>query len=102
MGEITDYTELLSPDPDDVLVIVDVHDDTMSANGTTKQISVANLVVGGSGGISLTGGDLAGTVTSPTVISTHLANPLPVSEGGTASRTQNFVDLTTAQSCGRG
>ena len=84
MGEITSYTELLSPEPDDVTVIVDVHDLTMSPQGTTKQIAVANLT-SGSGAISLTGGDLGGTVTVPTVVSTHLDLPLPVDQGGTGS-----------------
>lgn len=46
------------------------------------------------------GGDLDGTYPDPLVINTHLASPLPVNQGGTGSSTQNFVDLTTAQSIG--
>lgn len=43
------------------------------------------------------GGDLGGTAAAPTVTSTHLASPLPVAQGGTGSTSQNFVDLSTAQ-----
>lgn len=43
------------------------------------------------------GGDIGGTAASPTVTSTHLSAPLPVSQGGTGSTTQNFVDLSTSQ-----
>ena len=45
-------------------------------------------------------GDLSGTALSPTVVQTHLSSPLPLSQGGTGSSTQNFVDLTTTQSIG--
>lgn len=43
-------------------------------------------------------GDMAGTVSNPQVVSTSLTAPLPLSQGGTGSVTQNFVDLTTNQS----
>jgi hypothetical protein len=43
-------------------------------------------------------GDLSGTLPAATVIGTHLAAPLPIGQGGTGSGTQNFLDLTTAQS----
>jgi hypothetical protein len=43
------------------------------------------------------GGDLGGSLPSPTVVGTHLAAPLPVAQGGTGSATQNYVDLTTTQ-----
>lgn len=42
-------------------------------------------------------GDLSGTLPGPSVTSTHLIAPLPVAQGGTGSTTQNYVDLTTAQ-----
>lgn len=45
-------------------------------------------------------GDLGGTATSPTVVSTHLSSALPVNQGGTGSPAQNFVDLTTNQTVG--
>lgn len=43
MGKITSYAELDSPADDDVLVIVDVSDQTMAPTGTTKKITVADL-----------------------------------------------------------
>ncbi|MCW7941681.1 hypothetical protein AAW14_06460 [Streptomyces hygroscopicus] len=43
------------------------------------------------------GGDLSGTLPDPQVVATHLAAPLPISQGGTGSATQAFVDLTTDQ-----
>lgn len=44
------------------------------------------------------GGDLNGTVTAPEVHATHLSAPLPISQGGTGSNVQTFVDLTSSQS----
>jgi hypothetical protein len=41
--------------------------------------------------------DLGGTAAAPTVVATHLASALPINQGGTGSTSQNFVDLTTAQ-----
>lgn len=38
---------------------------------------------GGGGGINPPAGDIGGTTGSPTVVSTHLASPLPVNQGGT-------------------
>ena len=42
--------------------------------------------------------DLGGTYSSPTIVSTHLSAALPINQGGTGSNTQNFVDLSSAQS----
>jgi hypothetical protein len=42
-------------------------------------------------------GDIGGTPASPQVIATHLSAALPISQGGTGSTTQTFVDLTTSQ-----
>ena len=66
---------------------VDVSTGSAPATGTTL------------GTIQLAG-DVSGTATSPTIVGTHLAAPLPLAQGGTGSATQNFVDLTTAQSIG--
>jgi hypothetical protein len=41
--------------------------------------------------------DLGGTAAAPTVVATHLAAALPLNQGGTGSTSQNFVDLSTAQ-----
>ena len=37
--------------------------------------------------VSLTGGDLGGTAGVPTVVSTHLSSPLPLTQGGTGAST---------------
>jgi hypothetical protein len=44
MTKISAYTSLTSPQGDDVLPVVDVHDTTMASSGTTKKITVANLL----------------------------------------------------------
>ena len=41
-----------------------------------------------------------GTLKPTAVTATNLTTPLPVSQGGTGSATQNFVDVTTAQTVG--
>lgn len=43
MGKITSYTALTATQPDDLLVIVDVHDTSMAPTGTDKKITVASL-----------------------------------------------------------
>jgi len=44
LSKITAYGSLSTPQPDDVLPIVDVHDTTMAPTGTTKKITVGNLM----------------------------------------------------------
>ena len=44
MGKITDYAALGSALPDDLLAVVDVHDDSMSGEGTTKKVTAAGLL----------------------------------------------------------
>lgn len=44
MGKITGYTALTATQPDDLLVIVDVHDTSMAPTGTDKKITVSNLL----------------------------------------------------------
>lgn len=44
MSKITAYNALAVAQSDDVLPIVDVHDTSMAASGTTKKITVANLI----------------------------------------------------------
>ena len=41
--KITDYTALTTPAVDDLMEIVDISDNTMSANGTNKKITRLNL-----------------------------------------------------------
>ena len=48
-------------------------------------------------GVVQLAGDLGGSAASPTVVGTHLASALPISQGGTGSATQNFIDLSSNQ-----
>jgi hypothetical protein len=41
--------------------------------------------------------DLAGTADLPTVVATHLSSPLPIAQGGTASMTRTWVDLSSTE-----
>lgn len=64
---------------------------------TTATISSPLPATATSEGVIQLDGDLGGTASLPEVVSTHLATPLPISQGGTGSTTQNFVDLTSNQ-----
>lgn len=44
MSKITSYAALTTAVLDDVLPVVDVHDTSMASSGTTKKVTVANLV----------------------------------------------------------
>jgi len=77
MTLITSYTQLDSPASDDVLVIVDIDDDTQSSQGTTKQITVADLIA--TGGV-FSVNSLTGTVT----LTAASVSALPTA-GGTMS-----------------
>jgi hypothetical protein len=54
------------------------------------------------GGIQPPAGDIGGTLTAPTVRSTHLTSPLPIAQGGTSGGTQQaaITALTGAQTAG--
>ena len=66
----------------------------------TPSTTTVNDATTSSKGIVELAGDLGGTASSPTVVSTHLASALPLNQGGTGSTTQNFVDLSTVQTIG--
>ncbi|WP_327066885.1 beta strand repeat-containing protein [Kitasatospora sp. NBC_01302] len=57
--------------------------------------AVAGAATTGSEGIVQLAGDLAGTATNPTVTGTHLAAPLAVTQGGTASASRVWAGLLT-------
>lgn len=76
MGKITSYTALTTPQPDDVLVIVDVHDQAMAPTGTDKQITVANLQAGlapATSGSSVLKGNGSGGTTAAVAGTDYLA-----------------------------
>lgn len=68
----------------------------LSINFTGAPGQVTSASVAFKGIIQLTN-DLSGTATSPEVVSTHLSTPLPISQGGTGSSSQDFVDLSSSQ-----
>jgi hypothetical protein len=68
MTKITGYATLAAAQSDDVLPIVDVHDTSMAASGTTKQIPVSALVpmpwVPGDNNLLVASGDPAAQTTA--------------------------------------
>jgi hypothetical protein len=72
MAKLTDpvYPLLGSPQSDDLLMVVDVHDNTESSAGTTKKVTVGSLPGGGSGTVTsvsvASANGFAGTVATPT------------------------------------
>jgi len=44
MGKFTSYAALAAAQVDDLLLVVDVHDTTMDASGTTKKITAGSLL----------------------------------------------------------
>ena len=70
MSKITAYTALTSPASNDVLPVVDVNDTSMASTGTTKKITVANLLAAGVDWLNVTqyGADNTGAADATTAI----------------------------------
>jgi hypothetical protein len=92
LSQLTDDTSLGAPNNGEVLMYDSLTDKW--TNQTMPTVSSATALTPGS--IQLTG-DLSGTAANPQIVSTHLSSALPVSQGGTGSNTQNFVDLNSNQ-----
>jgi len=71
--------------------------DNQAQNRVDVIIAAPNASESSPGAVQLAG-DIGGAATAPTVVATHLTSPLPITQGGTGTATQNFVDLTTGQS----
>jgi hypothetical protein len=69
----------------------------LATSGSAASWQALPVATGSVEGIIQLTGDLGNTAASPQVTSTHLSSALPLAQGGTGSTTQNFVDLTTAQ-----
>lgn len=78
MSQITSYPQLSVPAANDLLVIVDVDDDSMSAQGTTKSIEIQNVASFTPGGAAFSESAAAGGVLS--VTNTHSAPTSPSAE----------------------
>jgi hypothetical protein len=66
---------------------------------TVTSTTVSDASNSAKGIVQLTG-DLSGSAASPQVVSTSLSAALPLTQGGTGSTTQNFVDLVSPQTIG--
>lgn len=109
MSKITAYAALAAPLADDVLPVVDVHDTSMAATGTTKKIAVGNLVPAATGiapGAVQLAGDLGGTATAPVVVpKTDLLNvktAYGAKGDGTTDDTAAINSAITALNAGTG
>jgi hypothetical protein len=105
LSKLTDYSALTSPHTDDVLMIVDTHDTTMSAAGTTKKITVANLSSSGSSGAVQNVSAGSGTVTLNAatygaVVLTLTGNSVTLALSGATAGTEASITLYTVQSGG--
>ena len=56
-----------------------------------QSLIIASTGGGGGGGITPPAGDIGGSTSVPTVVSTHLISPLPVAQGGTGTNTPSIV-----------
>jgi len=66
-------------------------------SGTAVDLySLANTSAGGGGGIAPPAGDIGGSTSAPTVVSTHLSAPLPTAQGGTGQNAANSAALLAA------
>jgi peptidoglycan/xylan/chitin deacetylase (PgdA/CDA1 family) len=104
MTRITDYPSLPSPEPDDVLPIVDVSDTSQNPAGTTKQITVGDLAAGGdvtsvfgrTGEVTAQSGDYsAGEVTGAAPLASPAFTGTPTAPTA-AALTDNTQIATTA------
>lgn len=101
MSRFTDYTVMTSPSGTDVLPIVDVDDTTMSPQGTSKQITVTDLLALASGGVtsfnSRSGAvaPASGDYTAAQV-GADAAGSATAAQAASLQKTQNLADLANA------
>jgi hypothetical protein len=112
MSQIVNYAVLTSPQTDDVLPIVDVHDSTMSPAGTTKKITVAALLALATGAVSsvnghvgpvvLTASDVSADPTGAAATAQSNAETFATSAAGTAqANAETFATSAVATETAR-
>jgi hypothetical protein len=68
-----------------------------ASGGNIPESSVTNLTTDLANRLQLAGDITGGSASLPQITSTHLSSALPISQGGTGSATQNFIDLSSNQ-----
>ena len=89
-------TTLDPSSPTDGQVLAYSNASTAWVPATVTSSTVSDATTSSKGIVELAG-DLSGVASAPTVVSTHLAAPLPLNQGGTGATSQNFVDLSATQ-----
>ena len=109
MSKITAYTALASAQPDDLLVVVDVHDTSMAPTGTDKNITLANAVKatldGTTGDIAASPGTAAAGAAGKPADAAHVhPQPLFFAPAGITGATAagRYVGATASGSPGSG
>lgn len=95
MAQITSYTELADPADDDVLPIVDISDTSMAPTGTTKKVTVADLLAGETAIIQWTGTMWPARGTTPAVIWLGPAPGPPVGGAGGATGRDTWIQTAS-------
>lgn len=104
MAKITDYEQLTSPQAADVLVIVDVSDQSMSPEGTTKQVLLSAIqqsgtvtsVNGQTGAVTLTASNVNADPSGAAAAAQAASDPVgsaSAAQSASLQKSQNLADI---------